>query len=81
MKTVRPWAIAPEQLLSALLLQAFYCIRSERQLMEQLDYNLLCRGFVGAFELGSFWQKSELFGSLHSISPHPRTLPMPDAAW
>ena len=36
-----------EQLLSALLLQAFYAIRSERQLMEQLDYNLLYRWFVG----------------------------------
>lgn len=37
----------PEQLLSALLLQVFYGIRSERQLMEQLDYNLLYRWFVG----------------------------------
>src|SRR6202030_782820 len=40
-------SIPPEQLLSALLLQAFYAIRSERQLMEQLDYNLLYRWFVG----------------------------------
>ncbi len=40
-------SIPPEQLLSALLLQAFYGIRSERQLMEQLDYNLLHRWFVG----------------------------------
>src|ERR1700680_1027214 len=36
-----------EQLLSALLLQVFYGIRSERQLMEQLDYNLLYRWFAG----------------------------------
>ena len=36
-------SIPPEQLLSALLLQVFYGIRSERQLMEQLDYNLLYR--------------------------------------
>ena len=36
-------SIPPEQLLSALLLQVFYGIRSERQLMEQLDYNLLRR--------------------------------------
>jgi hypothetical protein len=36
-----------ERLLRALLLQAFYSIRSERQLMEQLDYNLLYRWFVG----------------------------------
>src|SRR5438445_5853204 len=40
-------SIPPEQLLSALLLQVFYGIRSERQLMEQLDYNLLYRSFVG----------------------------------
>ena len=39
-------SIAPEKLLRALLLQAFYSIRSERQLMEQLDYNLLFRWFV-----------------------------------
>src|SRR5271166_3728144 len=40
-------SIPPEQLLSALLLQVFYGIRSERQLMEQLDYNFLYRWFVG----------------------------------
>jgi transposase len=44
--TGRP-SIAPEKLLRALLLQAFYSVRSERQLMEQLDYNLLFRWFVG----------------------------------
>ena len=40
-------SIAPEKLLRALLLQVLYTIRSERQLMEQLDYNLLFRWFVG----------------------------------
>lgn len=40
-------SIPPERLLRALLLQAFYTIRSERQLMEQLEYNLLFRWFVG----------------------------------
>jgi len=40
-------SIAPEKLLRALLLQALYTIRSERQLMEQLDFNLLFRWFVG----------------------------------
>ena len=40
-------SIPPEQLLRALLLQALYTIRSERQLMEQIDYNLLFRWFVG----------------------------------
>ena len=40
-------SIAPEKLLRALLLQIFYSIRSERLLIEQLDYNLLFRWFVG----------------------------------
>jgi transposase len=40
-------SIAPEKLLRALLLQIFYSIRSERLLMEQLNYNLLFRWFVG----------------------------------
>ena len=40
-------SIPPEKLLRALLLQAFYSIRSERQLMEQLDINLLYRWFAG----------------------------------
>jgi transposase len=40
-------SIPPEQLLRALLVQAFYTIRSERQLMEQLNYTLLFRWFVG----------------------------------
>jgi transposase len=40
-------SVPPEQLLSALLLQVFYGIRSERQLIEQLHYNLLYRWFVG----------------------------------
>jgi transposase len=40
-------SLAREQLLRALLLQAFYSVRSERQLMEQLGYNLLFRWFVG----------------------------------
>jgi len=45
-KQGRP-SIPPEQLLRALLLQVLYSIRSERLLMEQLDYNLLFRWFVG----------------------------------
>jgi transposase len=45
-KTGRP-SIAPEKLLRTLLLQVLYMIRSERLLMEQLDYNLLFRWFFG----------------------------------
>jgi transposase len=48
-------SIAPEQLQSALLLQALYGIRSERQLMEQLDYNLLYRWFVGLVPDDAVW--------------------------
>jgi transposase len=44
--TGRP-SIPPEQLLRALLLQVLYTVRSERMLVEQLDYNLLFRWFVG----------------------------------
>jgi len=40
-------SIAPEKLLRALLLQCFYSVRSERMLMEQMQYNLLFRWFVG----------------------------------
>ena len=45
-KIGRP-SIAPEQLLRALLLQMLYSVRSERMLVEQLEYNLLFRWFVG----------------------------------
>src|SRR6202163_752486 len=51
-------SIAPEKLLRALLLQAFYSIRSERQLMEQLDYNLLFRWFVGLAMDAPVWDAS-----------------------
>jgi len=45
-KVGRP-SIPPEKLLRALLLQVLYTVRSERMLMEQIDYNLLFRWFVG----------------------------------
>ena len=40
-------SIPPEKLVRAMLLQAFYSIRSERQLMERLEFDLLFRWFVG----------------------------------
>jgi len=55
--TGRP-SIPPERLLRALLLQAFYSIRSERQLMEQLDFNLLYRWFVGLGMDDAVWDAS-----------------------
>jgi transposase len=48
-------SIPPEMLLRATLLQAFFSVRSERQLMEQIDYNLLFRWFVGLPMDASVW--------------------------
>ncbi|MEQ8694265.1 MAG: IS5 family transposase [Gammaproteobacteria bacterium] len=56
-KEGRP-SIAPERLLRALLLQVFYSIRSERLLMEALDYNLLFRWFVGLTADEPVWERS-----------------------
>jgi len=56
-RTGRP-SIPPEQLLRALLLQAFYTVRSERQLMEQLDFNILFRWFVGLGMDDAVWDAS-----------------------
>ena len=58
--TGRP-SIAPEKLLRALLLQALYSVRSERLLMEQLDYNLLFRWFVGLNMDDAIWRPELLF--------------------
>lgn len=51
-------SIAPEKLLRALLLQILYSIRSERMLVEQLDYNLLFRWFVGLSMDDPIWNHS-----------------------
>lgn len=51
-------SIPPERLLRALLLQIFYSIRSERMLIEQLDYNLLFRWFVGLSADEPVWART-----------------------
>ena len=56
-KLGRP-SIPPERLLRALLLQAFYSVRSELQLMERLDYNLLFRWFVGLSVDEAVWDET-----------------------
>jgi transposase len=56
-KLGRP-SIPPERLLRALLLQVFYSVRSEQQLMEQLDYNLLFRWFVGLSLDEAVWDET-----------------------
>jgi transposase len=87
-KEGRP-SIPPEQLLSALLLQVFYGIRSERQLMKQLDYNLLYRWFVGLSPDDPVWdatvftknrdrlQNGEVFAKFMSkLLNHPQVKPL-----
>src|SRR4029077_8349787 len=51
-------SIPPEKLLRAMLLQAFYSIRSERQLMERLEFDLLFRWFVGLGVDDAAWDHS-----------------------
>lgn len=55
--TGRP-SIAPERLLKALLLQVLHGIRSERLLLEQIDYNLLYRWFVGMAPDDRVWDET-----------------------
>lgn len=76
-------SIPPEQLVSALLLQACYGIRSEWQLMEQLDYNLLYRWFVGLSPDDRIWdpttftknrdrlQQGDVFQKIHDETAQP----------
>src|SRR5947208_50124 len=54
--TIGRASIPPEKLLRALLLQILYTIRSERMLMEQLDYNLLFRWFIGLNMDDGVWE-------------------------
>src|ERR1043166_1410216 len=61
-------SIAPEMLLRATLLQAFFSVRSERMLMEQINYNLLFRWFVGLPMDADVWhpdRKSTRLNSSH----------------
>ena len=76
-KVGRP-SIPPEKLLRALLLQVLYTVRSERMLMEQLDYNLLFRWFVGMNIDDSVWDVTVFTKNrerlLAAISPRPCSL-------
>ena len=82
-------SIPPEQLLSALLIQVLYGIRSERQLMEQLDYNLLFRWFVGLSSDDPVWdptvftknrerlQQGDVFQKfMRELLYHPKVKPL-----
>src|ERR1700733_3951050 len=78
-------SISPEKLLRAMLLQAFYSIRSERQLMERLEFDLLFRWFVGIGVDDAAWDHSVFSknrerllegdiaaGLLSAVLAHPR---------
>ena len=56
-------SIAPERLLRASLIQILFSVRSERQLMEQLDYNLLFRWFVGLGMDDAVWSPTYGIGA------------------
>ena len=62
-------SIPPEMLLRAMLLQAFYTIRSERQLMERLEFNLLFRWFVGLSADEPAWDHSTFSKNREVVSP------------
>jgi transposase len=68
-------SIPPEQLLRALLLQMFFTVRSERQLMEQLAYNILFRWFVGLSVEAPVWDVTvftrTVIGCWKATSPMP----------
>jgi transposase len=70
-RTGRP-SIAPEKLLRTLLLQVLYTVRSERLLLEQLDYNLLFRWFVGLSMDDPVWDAT-VFSKNRQRWPDSRT--------
>jgi len=63
-------SIAPEKLLRAMLLQVLYTIRSERQLMEQMDYNILYRWFVGLRIDEPVWDPSSFSKNRERLLEH-----------
>ncbi len=82
-------SIPPEQLLRALLVQAFFSVRSERQLIEQLTYNMMFRWFVGLSMDAPVWDvtvftknRDRLLegdvarGSLQALLADPRIKPL-----
>jgi transposase len=77
-------SIAPEKLLRAMLLQIFYSIRSERMLMEQTQYNLLFRWFIGLSMDDTVWvptvftkNRERLINMTRSLSSSTKFWPLP----
>jgi transposase len=67
--TGRP-SIPPERLLRALLIQSFFSVRSERLLMEQIDYNLLFRWFIGLDMDDPVWDASTFSANRERLLEH-----------
>ena len=63
-------SIAPEKMLRAMLLQVFYSVRSERQLMEQTQYNLLFRWFIGLAMDDAVWVPTGLTKNRERLIAH-----------
>jgi len=63
-------SIAPEKLLRAMLIQVFFSVRSERQLMEQVRYNLLYRWFIGLAIDGEVWDHSSFSKNRDRLLEH-----------
>ncbi len=64
------YSIAPEKLLRALVLQSLYGLRSERQLCEHLEYNLLYRWFVGISMDDAVWDHSSFTTNRDRLIEH-----------
>jgi transposase len=66
-------SIAPEKLMRAMLLQVLYSVRSGRQLVEQLSYNLLFRWFVGLAIKDTVWNHSVFSKNRDRLIKHDTT--------
>ena len=78
-------SIAPEKLLRAMLIQVFFSVRSERQLMEQVRYNLLYRWFIRLAIDDEVWDHSEVGrqrydSNASAASPPSSAAPPPSAS-
>ncbi len=74
LKGGRP-SIAPEKLMRAMLLQVLYSVRSERQLVEQINYNLLFRWFVGLAIEDAVWNHSVFSKNRDRLIEHEAVTP------
>lgn len=63
-------SIAPEKLLRAMLVQVFFSVRSERQLIEQVHYNLLFRWFIGLAIDDEVWDHSSFSKNRERLMEH-----------